>query len=41
MDSITRIKDYIGNNFPEWKKVDFSEFDENVDFRKDWRRYRS
>ena len=36
MDSITRIKDYIGNNFPEWKKVDFSEFDENVDFRKDW-----
>ena len=36
MDSITRIKEYIGKNFPNWEKVDFSLFDENIDFRKDW-----
>lgn len=36
MDSITRIKEYIGKNFPKWEKVDFSLFDENIDFRKDW-----
>lgn len=36
MDSITRIKQYISTNFPNWKKVDFSEIDKNVDFRKDW-----
>lgn len=36
MDSITRIKDYIRNNFPEWEKVDFSAFEETVDFRTDY-----
>lgn len=36
MDSKTRIKNYIKNNFPEWEKVDFSEFDEVVDFDKDY-----
>lgn len=36
MDSITRIKEFINNNFPNWTKIDFSELDENVDFRKDW-----
>lgn len=35
MDSITRIKEFIRNNFPEWKKVDYSEFDDNIDFRTD------
>lgn len=33
MDSITRIKEFIHGNFPEWKKVDYSEFDEDIDFR--------
>jgi hypothetical protein len=36
MDSKTRIKNYIKNNFPEWEKVDFSTFDEVVDFDKDY-----
>ena len=36
MDYITRINEYIGKNFPKWEKVDFSLFDENIDFRKDW-----
>ena len=36
MDSITRIKEYIKKNFSSWKKVDYSEFDEKIDFRKDW-----
>lgn len=36
MDSKTRIKNYIKNNFPEWEKVDFSVFDEVVDFDKDY-----
>lgn len=36
MDSKTRIKNYIKNNFPEWEKVDFSEFDEVIDFDKDY-----
>ena len=36
MDSITRIKDYIRNNFPEWEKVDYSKYGEDIDFRKDW-----
>lgn len=36
MDSITRIKNFIHNCFPEWEKVDFSEYEENIDFRKDW-----
>lgn len=35
MDSTTRIKEFIQNNFPEWKKVDFSKFDKNIDFRTD------
>ena len=35
MDSTTRIKDYIRVNFPEWVKVDFSEIDNNIDFRRD------
>lgn len=36
MDSKTRIKNFIKNNFPEWEKVDFSTFDEVVDFDKDY-----
>lgn len=36
MDSITRIKEYIKKNFSSWKKVDYSELDEKIDFRKDW-----
>jgi hypothetical protein len=36
MDSITRIKNFIGSCFPNWEKVDFSEFEENIDFRKEW-----
>ena len=36
MDSITRIKNYISDNFPGWKKIDFSEFEESIDFRKEW-----
>lgn len=36
MDSITRIKEYINQNFPNWEKVDYSEFDEKIEFRKDW-----
>ena len=36
MDSITRIKEYIKKNFSSWIKVDYSEFDEKLDFRKDW-----
>ena len=36
MDSITRIKNFIHNCFPEWEKVDFSKYEENIDFRKDW-----
>ncbi|MBQ2211227.1 MAG: restriction endonuclease [Prevotella sp.] len=35
MDSITRIKDFIRNNFPVWEKVDYSQYEETVDFRKD------
>jgi hypothetical protein len=35
MDSITRIKDFIRDNFPEWEKVDFSKYGEDIDFRKD------
>lgn len=35
MDSITRIREYIRVNFPEWEKVDYSEFDGNIDFRTD------
>lgn len=35
MDSVTRIKEYIKNNFPEWAKVDFSSFEDTIDFRKD------
>ena len=36
MDSITRIKDFIRSNFPEWEKVNFSHFEESVDFRQEW-----
>lgn len=36
MDSITRIKEYIKRNFPDWVKIDFSAFNEIVDFRKEW-----
>ena len=36
MDSITRIKNFIDICFPGWEKVDFSEYEENIDFRKDW-----
>lgn len=36
MDSITRIKEYIKENFSNWEKVDYSEFKDNIDFRKDW-----
>ena len=35
MDSTTRIKEYINSNFPDWVKIDFSEFNDNIDFRKD------
>lgn len=35
MNSITRIREYIRVNFPEWEKVDYSEFDGNIDFRTD------
>lgn len=31
MDSITRIKDFIRNNFPEWEKVDYSQYEETID----------
>jgi len=33
MDSKERIKKYIQQNFPEWDKVDFSVFEESVDFK--------
>ena len=36
MDSITRIKDFIRKNFSEWEKVEFSTYNENIDFREDW-----
>ena len=36
MDSISRIKEYIKENFSSWVKIDYSEFDEKIDFRKDW-----
>ena len=35
MDSITRIKEFIKSNFPDWEKISFSEFQENIDFRDD------
>ena len=35
MDSVTRIKDFIKNNFTEWKRVLFSEFQDTIDFRED------
>lgn len=28
MDSISRIKEYIKENFSNWVKIDYSEFDE-------------
>ena len=36
MDSITRIKEYIKKNFSNWVKVDYSEFNDQIDFKKDW-----
>lgn len=36
MDSITRIKNFIHNSFPDWKIVNFSDYEEKIDFRKDW-----
>lgn len=36
MDSITRIKEYIKENFSNWEKVEYSEFNDKIDFRKDW-----
>lgn len=36
MDSITRIKEFIRSNFPDWEKISFSEFQESIDFRDDW-----
>lgn len=36
MDSITRIKNFIHNSFPDWEKVKFSEYEEVIDFRKEW-----
>ena len=36
MDSITRIKEFIRNNFPDWTQVDFSTIDDNINFREDW-----
>ena len=36
MDSITRIKEFIRDNFPDWTKVDFSTIDDNINFREDW-----
>lgn len=35
MDSVTRIKEFIKNNFPDWQKVSFSEFQDSIDFRDD------
>ena len=35
MDSKKRIKDYISQVFPEWEKVDYSIFNEEVEFNKD------
>ena len=36
MDSITRIKNFILNSFPDWEKVNFSDYEKEIDFRKDW-----
>lgn len=36
MDSKTRLKEYINQNFPNWRKVDFTEFDNNIDFKEDF-----
>ena len=36
MDSITRIKEFIRANFPDWEKVNFSTIDDNINFREDW-----
>ena len=35
MNSTKRIKDFINKNFPNWEKVDFSKFEENIDFSLD------
>lgn len=39
IDSKTRIKEYIKNNFPKWEKVDYSTFcDEKIEFDKSFSR---
>ena len=35
MDSKTRIKNYIKEIFPEWERVDFAEFGEEINFKRD------
>ena len=35
MDSIKRIKNFIRSNFPEWEKVEFTTFDDTINFRTD------
>lgn len=35
-DSITRIKNFIHNSFPDWEIVNFSDYEEKIDFRKEW-----
>lgn len=34
MDSITRIKNFIHNNFPDWEIVNFSDYEEDFDLKK-------
>ena len=36
MNSITRIKNFIHNSFPDWEIINFSDYEEKIDFRKDW-----
>ena len=36
MDSIKRIKNFIRSNFPEWEKVEFTTFDDTIDFKTNW-----
>lgn len=36
MDSKERIKKFIKDNFPSWEKIDFSKYENDVDFKKDF-----
>lgn len=36
MDSKTRIKDFINHNLPEWEKIDYAEFEKEIEFKKDF-----